>query len=143
MIDDISGEATVNVEAAAVATGAALEEIAIITPAAGSKITTEVVVVSGKSRKNSKINISLNGQDMGSVLSDESGVFTKTLTGITQASNLLTATLVDGAGNTIGKSPDITFEKIAGGPAYYNATITPGTAIESGNEITMTIEAEK
>lgn len=143
VLDDISGEATVNVEAAVAATGSALEEIVIITPAAGSKVTSEVVVVSGKSRKNSKLNVTLNGKDMGSILSDESGVFTKSLTGITQDTNILSVTLVDGAGTVIGKSADINFEKVTGGPAFYNATIAPGTAIESGDEIVITVEAEK
>lgn len=68
---------------------------------------------------------------MGSVLSDESGVFTKSLTGITQASNILSITLVDGAGAVIGKSADITFEKISGGPEYFNTTVAPSTSVES------------
>lgn len=80
---------------------------------------------------------------MGSILSDESGVFTKSLTGITQDTNILSVTLVDGAGTVIGKSADINFEKVTGGPAFYNATIAPGTAIESGDEIVITVEAEK
>ena len=78
--DDISGEASVIVEAQAVATGSTMEEVTIISPTKDSKVTNEIVVVSGKSRKNSKLMITLNGQDMGSVLSDESGVFTKSLT---------------------------------------------------------------
>lgn len=79
---------------------------------------------------------------MGSVLSDESGVFTKSLSGITQASNLLSVSLVDGAGTIVGKSPDIAFEKISGGPAYYNTTVTPGTNVETSGKITLTVEAE-
>lgn len=141
--DDISWEAIVNVESAAVATWSALEEVVVITPAADSKITNDVVVVSGKSRKNSKLTITLNGADMGSVLSDESGVFTKSLTGITQASNILSITLVDGAGAVIGKSADITFEKISGGPEYFNTTVAPSTSVESWDEITFMVEAEK
>ncbi len=123
--DDIVGAASVNVELGPTATGAALEEVTIISPGNETKITDEILVVSGKSRKNSKLNFTLNGQDVGSVLSDESGVFTKSLTGITQASNLLSVTLVDGAANIIGKSPDITFEKVSSGPAFYNVVVTP------------------
>lgn len=64
MTDDISGDATVSVENGATSSGTALEEVTIISPAKDSKVTNEVVVISGKSRKNSKLNISLNGKDM-------------------------------------------------------------------------------
>ncbi len=67
----------------------------IVSPAKNSKITSDVVIVSGKTRKNSKVSLSVNGKDMGAVLSDESGVFTKSISGITQDSNILSASLID------------------------------------------------
>jgi hypothetical protein len=141
--DDISWEALINVEASIIQSGTTLEELTIISPVKDSKVTSEVIAISGKTRKNSKVTFSLNGQDVGSVLSDESGIFTKSLTGITQAKNTLSASLVDGAGTVIGKSPEIPFEKIEGSVAYITTTVLPKTSVESGDELSFTVEAEK
>ena len=143
--EDISGEATVTIDAGTTTSGTSstLEEISIVSPAQGVKITSETLVVNGKTRKNSKVNITLNGQNAGSVVSDDSGSFTKSITGVTQSSNVLSVSLVDGLGTMIGKSQDITFEKVSGGPAYYNLIVNPGTQVEKSSKITLTIEAEE
>jgi hypothetical protein len=144
VIDDISWEATVTVDVGGSTggSGTTLENVTITTPAKDSKITSDVVIVSGKSRKNSKLNVSLNGKDVGSTLSDESGVFTKSISGITQATNLLSVTLVDGAWTVVGKSDNITFEKITSGPSFNNLIVTPGLKLEASSKVTFTIEAD-
>jgi hypothetical protein len=54
--------------------------VTIITPETGTKISGDMVVVSGKTRKNSKVNIKLNGQIMGTpVVSDDIGIFSKNI----------------------------------------------------------------
>lgn len=61
--DDIMGEATIIVEAASTTTTVSDQTITIITPENGTKITGDMAMVSGRTRKNSKISIKLNGQD--------------------------------------------------------------------------------
>lgn len=78
--DDIMGEATIMVDAAAVTQPTLDESVTIITPENNTKIAADMLMVSGKTRKNSKITLLLNGQDAGTVVSDDSGIFTKNLT---------------------------------------------------------------
>lgn len=140
--DDISGEATISVEAGSSTSTGSSEQITIITPENNAKVASDVVMVSGNARKNSKINLALNGQDIGSTVTDANGLFTKTLTGLTQAKNILVASLVDANGTVIGKSGEITFEKVAQSGGYYNTTVSPGTSVPASSKITFTIEAD-
>ncbi len=140
--DDISWEASINVESTSSNTGTLLESINVISPSKDSKIASEVVVVSGTARKNSKLNISLNWKNVGSVISDESWVFTKSLSWITQATNLLSIDLVDGAGKIIGKSEDISFEKISSWPGFYNLTVLPWLQVQASSKLTITVDAD-
>jgi phosphotransferase system HPr-like phosphotransfer protein len=78
--DDIMGEATIMVDAAATIITTSDQSVTIITPENGTRITGDMVMVSGKTRKNSKITLSLNGQDADTVVSDDTGIFTKNIT---------------------------------------------------------------
>ena len=69
--DDIIGEAIVNITPGETASQTGQETVTVITPENNSKITNDSVIVSGKTRKNSKVVISLNGKEVGNVLSDE------------------------------------------------------------------------
>jgi len=48
---------------------------------------------------------------MWTVSSDDSGIFTKNITGITQDKNILIANLIDADGKTIGTSSAVNFSK--------------------------------
>lgn len=47
------------------------QTVTITTPGKDTKIVGDMVTVSGNTRKNSKINIKLNGKDIGPVVSDD------------------------------------------------------------------------
>lgn len=95
---------------AGTSTGTA-ETVTIITPENNGKIAGETLVISGKTRKNSKVTITLNGKEVATVSSDDSGVFTKSLSGITQENNILLASVVDANGKVIGTSSAVNFTK--------------------------------
>lgn len=59
-------------------------------------------MMSGKTKKNSKVVIKLNVKEVGTTNSDENGIFTYKLTGISQQSNALNASVLDGANTIIG-----------------------------------------
>lgn len=97
-------------------------------------------MVSGKTRKNSKVAIKLNGQDAGTVIADDSGIFTKNLTGLTQENNILTASLIDGT-TVSTTSPEIKFSRIVTSSATYGITISPASTVEASSPITITVDA--
>jgi hypothetical protein len=61
-------------------------------------------MVSGKTKKNSNLSIKFNGKDSGTAKTDETGIYTYKLTGISQQSNLLTVSVLDGNNNVIGSA---------------------------------------
>jgi hypothetical protein len=99
-----------------------------------------MVMVSGKTRKNSKVSIKLNGQDVGTVIADDSGIFTKNLTGLTQENNILTASLIDGT-SASATSPEIKFSRVVTSSATYGITISPANTVEASSPITITVDA--
>jgi hypothetical protein len=140
--DEIQGEVTVTVDAEWATTTTNDQTITIITPETGTKITADMVVVSGKTRKNSKVNIKLNGQDMGSpALSDDIGIFTKNISGITQESNILVAELIDGTNTVVAKSAEVKFGKVTTTTSTYGLTIMPSSTVEASSPIEITVDA--
>lgn len=53
----------------------------------------------------------LNGKDAGSAITEDSGLFSKTLSGVTQDKNLLQVNLLDGSNSVIAQSEEIVFER--------------------------------
>ncbi len=139
--DDIIGEATISVDPAAVATPTLDQNVAIITPENDTKITGDMLMVSGKTRKNSKITLMLNGQDAGTVVSDDSGIFTKNLTGLNQENNILVANLIDGTNTTIASSPEIRFGRVVTTASIYGVVISPSATVESSSPIEIVVDA--
>ncbi len=99
-------------------------------------------MVSGTSRKNSKISLALNGKEIGTVVSDDAGLFTKELTGIDQENNILVASLLDASNTAIATSPEVKFTKIATTGSLYGVTVSPSNSVASESKITITVEAE-
>ncbi|NRH20619.1 hypothetical protein HOO68_01070 [Candidatus Gracilibacteria bacterium] len=139
--EDIIGEITINVDPEGSTTTGGDQTITIITPENGTKIAGETVMVSGKTRKNSKISLTLNGQDAGTVISDESGIFTKNITGITQENNILLAKLLDGSNAPVATSSEIKFGRQVSNVATYGVTISPSSTVEVSSPIDVTVDA--
>jgi hypothetical protein len=141
-MEDVSGSVNITVEDNATTVPIeSTEPISIMTPAAGSTITTDTVEMSGKTKKNSKVLIKLNGQDAGSAQTDDAGIFTYKLTGINQQTNIVTASVVNGTNTVIGTT-EITFNFSGKNPVYYNTSIQPGLEVEVGTGITIQVDAE-
>lgn len=115
--------------------------MSIITPEKNAKITGNTLIVSGQTRKNSKVSITLNGNSLGTVFSDDSGFFTKEVSDITQENNTLKATLLDADGGTIAVSDDVIFTKSTSTASLYGITVHPATTVAPSTQITFTVEA--
>lgn len=140
---DVAWEITVTVEEGGTTATTTNEEVSIITPENNAKIATNSVMVSGKARKNSKVSLTLNGTDIGSVVSDDSGIFTKEIQNITQDTNILKASVLDANNQVIGSSSDVTFMKSGTTGGIYALTISPSNTVEASTGITLNVEAEK
>ena len=117
------------------------QSVTIITPESGAKISGDMVMVSGKARKNSKITLTLNGQTVGTVVSDDSGIFTKNVTGLTQEDNILVANLIDETSTIVSSSPEIRFGRVSTVVSTYAVTISPASTVEASSPIEVTIDA--
>lgn len=139
--DSPEWKATITITPADATSGSGQESVTIITPENNSKISGDTVIVSGKTKKNSKVSIILNGQEAGTAVTDSDGLFNKNITGITQDKNILSVAVLDGNNATIGKSTDINFEKIGSTSSIQNVLISPESNIIAGDQITFTVEA--
>lgn len=139
---EIIWEMTVIVEPADPNTSTSTETITVVTPANNTKIVEDSIVVSGKTKKNSKVSILLNGQDKGNAISDDWGLFTKTLSGITQEKNILQVHLLDGTNAKIAQSEEIVFDRATSTQWFYNIRITPGTTVEASSQIQVSVEGD-
>lgn len=97
--------------------------------------------MSGKTKKNSKVVIKLNGSELGTTQSNDDGIYTFNITGISQQSNVLSASVLDGNNTNIG-STETSFSFGIKAPSYFNTTITPSLEVDSGTGISITVDAE-
>jgi len=138
---DIVGEVSILVEAGAGGNVSTEQEISVITPSNNASITGDTVMVSGTSRKNSRISLNLNGTDIGTVVSDDSGLFTKEITGVSQENNILKISLLDADNAVIATAPDVSFQKTSTTSSIYGVTISPNTTVAPSAQITISVEA--
>ena len=98
------------------------------------------MTVSGKTKKNSKVSIKLNGKEVATVLSDDTGIYTKSLTDITQATNILSVSVLDG-NNTIIGTAESKFGVATDGPEIIGTSVSPAS-VTTGDTLTITTEAD-
>lgn len=75
------------------------------------------------------------------MVSDESGIFTKEITNITQENNVLVASLIDGSNSVIATSPQINFSRAESNSSVYGVTIAPSDTVPVSSDVTITVEA--
>lgn len=117
------------------------EAITITTPEKGTTLTTDTYIMSGKTKKNSKVVIKMNGTELGTTQSDDAGMYTFTIKSITQQSNILTASILDGT-NTVVGTTETSFSFGIKAPAFYSLTITPTIEVDASTGVTFMVDAE-
>ena len=140
--EDVGGQITITIEDANLNQPVQTNEpVTITVPEKGSTVTTDTIMVSGKTKKNSNVQIKLNGKDSGTAKTDDTGIYTYKLSGISQQANLLTVSVVDGNNVVIG-SAETQFGYAGKMPTYFNTSVKPGLEVPSGTGITVTVDAE-
>lgn len=140
-VEDASGKKTIRVEAAD-STSTSSGVISIITPENNAVLNAgDLVTVSGYGKKNSKVNVKLNGTDIATVIAGDDGLYSKTLPTLSQQSNIVVVELLDGTNKVIG-SAQARFSMSNTDPLFNSLTITPGTTVEASTGITLTVDAE-
>lgn len=142
--DTIDGQTTVTVSAATSTGGGAssTETVTIVTPVKDSKITTDMVTVSGQTKKNSKVVFILNGKEEGTAITEDSGLFSKTLSWVTQEKNLLQVQLLDGSNAVIAQSEEIVFERATDTTGFYNLVMSPSDTLKASTTLSILVEGE-
>lgn len=141
---DITWETTISVQPADTNSNPTdqTETVVVVTPAQNTKITSDNLAVSGKTKKNSKVSIILNGKEEGTSISDENGLFTKTISSPLQEKNILKVNLLDGSNVVIASSDDVAFEKTATSVGFSNFVINPSTVVETSTSLSILLEGE-
>ncbi|EKD29762.1 MAG: hypothetical protein ACD_78C00282G0001, partial [uncultured bacterium (gcode 4)] len=108
--DNLEGSAQVTVSngAAETTTSTGTEAVTIISPDNNSEIPSDSIKVTGSTKKNSKVQIFLNGTKAGEVQTDETGKFVYEIKKLEQEQNILQAKLFDGTDKVIGQSDNVT-----------------------------------
>ena len=140
--EDVGGSITISIEDASPTQPVVTNEpVTITVPERSSTVTTDTIMVSGKTKKNSNVTIKFNGKDSGTAKTDETGIYTYKLSGITQQSNLLVVSVLDGNNNIIGTA-ETQFGYAGRMPTYFNTSIKPGLEVTTGTGIVITVDAE-
>lgn len=140
--DNLEGVAPVTVTTGTETTTTAKETVIITSPDNNSEIPTDSVNVTGSAKKNSKIQIFLNGKQVGESQTSEDGKFIYELKKIDQEQNVLQIKLLDGTDAISGESEKVSFKTSTGGPVFNTLTVKEGNKVSIGTLLNVEISAE-
>lgn len=116
--------------------------ISITTPENNSTIQSDSVDLVGKTTKNRKVKIKVNGVTATTISSDVDGVFTYPLKNL-EANNLIQAVLLDGSNKEIAKSEEILVKVEWGWIRFESISFQEGTKVSAGTKLHPIVMAQK
>ncbi len=140
--DNLEGVASVTVTTGDTATVTTTETVTITSPDNNSEIPSDTVNVTGSAKKNSKIQIFLNGTKVGESQTSEDGKFIYSLKKLEQEQNVVQVKLLDGTDKIVGESEKVSFKTSTGGPVFNTLTIKEGKKVSVGTLLNIEISAE-
>ena len=141
--DNLEGVVSVTVENASDNTPVATKEpVTITSPDNNSEIPSDSINITGVTKKNSNIQIWLNGKLSGETQTSTEGDFVYALKNLDQEQNVLQVKLLDGNDEIIGESESISFTISIGGPTFNDITIKEGKSVSVGTVLHVEISAE-
>ncbi len=117
-------------------------ELSISNPTNGAVINTDSVDVIGTTKRNSRVQISLNGEVVGTTQSDENGAFLYTLEDLPEANNVMRVRVLDGDDVVIGESEDMLFSVEDAGPVIQGVSIVGGDEVSAGRPFDVEVLSE-
>ena len=100
------------------------------------------VTVSGNAKKNSNVDIYLNGTKAGTTETDASGNFTYSLKGLLTDKNVIQAKLLDGNNKTVASSDNLTVVVGTSGPGISKVSVQEGTGVSAGTLLHISVQAD-
>ncbi|MFA6090892.1 MAG: hypothetical protein WC774_03905 [Candidatus Gracilibacteria bacterium] len=141
--DNLEGVASVTVDDTASTTATVGKEIVtIVSPDNNSEIPADPLNVIGSTKKNSKVQIWLNGKQAGDSQTGDDGKFVYELKKLDQEQNILQVKVLDGTDTIIGESEKVSFKTSTGGPVFNTLTVKEGTKVSVGTLLNIEISAE-
>ncbi len=135
----IEGNAKVKVGAGdAPAATSSGELVTITSPDAGSTVGSKDLSVTGTTKKNSKVQLFLNGAKALETQTDDKGSFVFQLKNVDQTDNILSVKVLDGSDKVIGESAKTSVKVGSEGPAFTSITLTGGALKDATAKDTYT-----
>ena len=137
----IEGSVKVKVTAGTdTATSSGSELVTITSPDDGSTLGSSSFSVVGTTKKNSKVQLFVNGTKALESQTDDKGGFVFQASKVDQAKNILSVKVLDGTNKIIGESTKVNVTIGSEGPAFTSAKLSADTA-KAGDKITLTVQA--
>ncbi len=137
----IEGSAKVKVGAGSdTPTGSGGELVTITSPDNNSTLGNPSLSVVGSTKKNSKVQLFVNGTKALESQTDEKGGFIFQVSKTDQAKNILSVKVLDGTDKVIGESGKVTVTIGSEGPTFTSAKLSADT-VKSGDKVTLTVMA--
>lgn len=140
--DNLEGVASVTVTTGNDTVSATKETVIITSPDNNSEIPSDSVNVTGTAKKNSKIQIFLNGKQVGESQTSEEGSFIYSLKKLEQEQNVIQVKLLDGTDKIVGESEKVSFKISTGGPVFNSLTVKEGNKVSVETLLNVEISAE-
>lgn len=140
--DNLEGVASVTVSTGGDTVTTTKETVTITSPDNNSEIPSDSVNVTGSTKKNSKVQIFLNGKQVGESQTNEDGSFVYSLKKLDQEQNVLQVKLLDGTDKVSGESEKVSFKTSTGGPILKSLTIKEGKKVPTGTLLNVEISAD-
>ena len=140
--ENLEGSANVTVTNGSTGKTEAAGDITISSPANGDTIPDTKTTVSGTTKKNSKVQIFVNGKKVGDTQSDDAGDFLLPIKTLESDQNVIQAKLLDGTDKVVAQTEQISVTVAASGPAFQAITIKEGNEVAPGTLLHATVSAE-
>ncbi|NDK07925.1 hypothetical protein EOM39_01610 [Candidatus Gracilibacteria bacterium] len=138
--EDIFGVGEINVVGESQTQDISIE---ILSPEDGVIIGTNYVTISGKTQKNHKVKIKINGTEVKSTNSNGEGLFEEKITDLENGDSVIVASVLDSDSKIVGTSKEIKITVKADNPIFNSIKITPTGDLEPESKINIEVNATK
>lgn len=140
--DSLEGYASLSVTAGSGATGTGKEVVAITSPTDNSTVSDTKITVTGTAKKNSKIEIHVDGKKDGSTQTDEAGNFVYEVKSASMKELVIQAKVLDGTDKIAGESTPVKVKIEAQGPVFKTLVVKEGKTIAPSTTLNLEVMAD-
>ncbi len=138
----IEGSVKITVTPAAGATSSGSELVTITSPDKGSTLGGKDLSITGTTKKNSRVQLFLNGDKAMEAQTDDKGVFLFQVKDVDQVENVFSVKVLDGSNKVIGESEKVNVKIGSEGPAFKSLIFTEGVNVPVKSVLNATVTAD-